>query len=60
MSKTNRRAKSHRKLSVPERHQLRVARKTLLMPDAILGVIGGMTKDEAREVIKRLGGQRVH
>jgi hypothetical protein len=30
------------------------------MPDAILGIIGGMTKAQAREVVKRLGGQRAH
>jgi hypothetical protein len=45
-----------RQLSIPEKHQLRVARKTLNMPDGILGMIGGMTKAEAKEVIHRLTG----
>ncbi len=49
-----------RKLSVPEQHQLRVARKTLNMPDAILNYLnacsGGMTKDEARQVVAKLTG----
>lgn len=44
-------------LTIPQKHQLNVAYKTLKMPDAILGVIGGMTKEEAREVIKRLTGK---
>jgi hypothetical protein len=34
-------------------HQLRIARKTLLMPDAMVGVMGGMNKKEAAEIIKR-------
>ena len=42
-------------LDVFERHQLAVARKTLNMPDAILGVLGGMTKEEALEIVRRLG-----
>ena len=43
-----------RTLSVPEQHQLRIARQTLKMSDAMIAVMGGMTKDEAREIIRRL------
>ena len=38
-------------------HQLRIARKTLLMPDAMVGVMGGMNKREAAEIIKRSRGR---
>lgn len=43
-------------LSVPEKHQLRIARDTLRMTPAMARVMGGMTHEEAREVIRRLGG----
>jgi hypothetical protein len=46
-----------RKLTPAENHQLAIARKTLAMPDAMLGVMGGPTKAEAREIIKRLTGK---
>jgi hypothetical protein len=46
-----------RKLTVPEKHQLKIARQTLKMNDVMARVMGGMTKDEAREVIKRLTGK---
>jgi hypothetical protein len=42
------------RLSVPERHQLKIARDTLRMPDAMVGVMGGMTKVQAREIFRRL------
>lgn len=45
-----------RKLSVPEQHQLRIAKDALRMPDAMVGVMGGPTKAQAREIIKRLTG----
>jgi len=47
------------KLSIPERHQLRVAKKTVNMPDAIAGVLSGMSKREARRVIVELTGFNV-
>ncbi len=47
-----------RRLSVPERHQLKVARQTLRMPDAMVGVMGGPNKAQAREIIARLGRRR--
>jgi hypothetical protein len=48
-----------RELSVPEKHQLKIAYDTLKMTDPMVGVMGGMTKEEAREVIKRLTGKVV-
>ena len=47
--------KKRRKLTVPEKHQLAVARKTLKMPGAMAGVMGGMSKEQAREIVKKLG-----
>lgn len=41
-------------LNTFQKHQLAIARKTLKMPDAMVGVMGGMTKAEARVIIKRL------
>ena len=45
------------KLSVPEQHQLNIARKTLKMSDVGARIMGGMTKEQARDVIKRLTGK---
>lgn len=44
-------------LTVPEKHQLRIARSTMRMTDTGATVMGGMTKDEARAVIKKLTGR---
>ena len=44
-----------RQLSVPEQHQLRIARDTLRMNDVMARIMGGMTKDEARVIVARLG-----
>jgi hypothetical protein len=44
-----------RQLSVPERHQLRIALQTLKMHDAAANVMGGPNKEEAREILKRFG-----
>lgn len=46
-----------RKLSVPEQHQLKVARRTLEMSDVGARIMGPPTKAEAREIIKRLTGR---
>lgn len=46
-----------RELTVPEKHQLKIARDTLKMSDVGARIMGGMTKEEAREVIKRLTGK---
>lgn len=48
-----------RKLSVPERHQLRIARKTLKMSDVGARIMGGPSKDEARRIIAELTGKAV-
>jgi len=34
-------------------HQIQIAKKTLRMPDAMLGVMGGMTKEEAKEILRK-------
>jgi hypothetical protein len=39
-------------LSVPDRHQLSIAKKTLRMPDEMADVAGGPNKAEAREILK--------
>lgn len=43
-----------RKLTVPEQHQLRIAKDTLRMSDVGAMIMGGPTKEEAREIIQRL------
>jgi hypothetical protein len=45
------------KLSVFDKHQLKIAKDTLKMSDAGALIMGGMTKEEARKVIKRLTGK---
>jgi hypothetical protein len=42
-------------LSVPDRHQLRIAIDTLKAPDAMVGVMGGMNKEQALQVLARHG-----
>jgi hypothetical protein len=56
-SKMNPKRGGKRTLSVFDKHQLAIARKTLTMHDAALGVMGGPSKAEAREIIKRLTGK---
>jgi hypothetical protein len=48
-----------RQLTVPERHQLRIAYKTLRMSDAGALVMGPPSKEEARKTIERLTGRKV-
>ena len=43
-------------LTVPQKHQLNVAKKTLKMSDAGARIIGGMTKEEARKFLKDVVG----
>jgi hypothetical protein len=47
-----------KQLTVPEQHQLAIARATLRMNDAMAMVMGGMTKEQARSIIFRLTGKR--
>ena len=49
--------KRHRVLSVPEKHQLRIAKHTLKLSDVGAIIMGGPTKAEAREIIMRLTGR---
>jgi hypothetical protein len=46
-----------RVLSVPEKHQLRIAKQTLKYSDAGASIMGGPSKEEAREIILRLTGR---
>ena len=46
-----------KELSVPDTHQLKIARDTLKMSDIGARIMGGMTKEQAREVIRRLTGK---
>jgi len=41
--------------TVPDKHMEKIAKKTLRMPDAAVGVMGGPSKEEARANLKRLG-----
>ena len=36
-----------------EKRQLEIAKKTVRMPDAMVFVLGGMTKEEARKIIEK-------
>jgi hypothetical protein len=45
-------------LSVPDLHRLRIARQTLKYSDEGARIMGGMTKEEARQVIYELTGRR--
>lgn len=47
-------AKKLVRMTVPERHQYRIARDTLKMPQPMVGVMGGMSKSQAKQVIANL------
>ena len=49
-----------KKLSVPEKHQLAIAHKTLKLSDSGAFILGGMTKEKAREIIKKLTGKEAN
>jgi hypothetical protein len=51
--------KKKRQLTVPEQHQLKIARHTLKLSDVGARIMGGPTKEEAREIILKLTGKRV-
>lgn len=44
------------RLTVAEQHQLRIARNTIAMPSVMVRAMGGMTLEEAYEIVRRLGG----
>ena len=45
-----------RRLDVFDKHQLIIAKRTLELSDAGALILGGMTKAEARDIIRRLTG----
>ena len=47
------------KLTIPEKHQLKIAKDTLKMNPTMARIMGGMTKEQARKVIKKLTGKEV-
>ena len=44
-----------KELGVPEQHQLKIAKSTLKMSDVGAFIMGGMTKDEARAFLRKIG-----
>ena len=44
-----------KQLSVFDKHQIKIAKSTLKMNDVGALIMGGMTKDEARAILKRHG-----
>jgi hypothetical protein len=42
-------------MTAADKHQLAIARATLRMHPMMLGVLGGMTREQAVEVVARLG-----
>ena len=49
-------AQRRREPSVFDKHQLKIAKRTLQMSDVGAKIMGGMTKEEARAHIKRITG----
>jgi hypothetical protein len=47
--------KNKTSLSVVEQHQKKIALSTLKMTDAGARIMGGMTKEEARNFLRRIG-----
>jgi len=43
------------RVNVFDYHQTQIAKKTLRMPDAMVGVMGGPDKDESRKHLKKMG-----
>ena len=56
MAVRNPKGKGKRQLDVFDTHMLRIARQTLKMSDVGARITGGQTKEEARAIIRRLGG----
>lgn len=44
-------------LTIPEQHQLKIAKRTLDLSDVGALILGGPTKKEAREIILKLTGK---
>ena len=49
--------KKMKKLTIPKKHQLKIARKTLTYSDVGASCMGGPTKEEARKIILQLTGK---
>ena len=45
-----------KKQPVPEQHQFRIAKQTLGMSDAMVAIMGSMTKEEARTILRERAG----
>jgi len=43
---------------VARKHQLKIARDTLRMSDVGALIMGGMTKEEARDFLRKYGGKK--
>lgn len=43
-------------LSIPDKHQIIIAKRTLQLSDVGALVLGGMTKEEARRVLAKKAG----
>ena len=41
-------------MTVPEKHKYKIAKQTLRMRSEMVGVMGGMSKKQAREVLNNL------
>ncbi|KKN35472.1 hypothetical protein LCGC14_0783240 [marine sediment metagenome] len=39
--------------TIPEKHQIKIAKSTLKMSDVGAMIMGGMTKDEARKILTK-------
>ena len=46
---------SKHELSVPQQHQLKIAKATLRLPDVGARLMGGLTKDAARDFLRSIG-----
>ena len=46
-----------KQLTIPEKHQLKIAKATLKMSDVMARVMGGMTKEEAKGIVRKLENQ---
>jgi hypothetical protein len=47
--------KTESKMSVIGRHELKIAKQTLQMHDVGAAIMGGMTKGEARQFLRKMG-----
>jgi hypothetical protein len=41
--------------TIPQQHQIEIAKRTLRAPDAMVAVLGGMDKAQARKVLSEAG-----